>query len=73
MKRPSRLQKVEPSAVFEKLGRSDVLGQELAQKLAFQEEQATDGLAEVQRLSATFQRGSPLFAKAQVSISCLSL
>jgi hypothetical protein len=58
------LQKVEPSAVFQK--HSDVLGEELAQKLAFQEQQAAEALAEVQRLSATFQRGSPLFAKAQV-------
>lgn len=45
---------------------SDVLGAELARKLAFQEQQATEDIAEVHRLSATFQRGSPLFAKAQV-------
>jgi hypothetical protein len=65
------LQKVEPSAVFQK--HSDVLGEELAQKLAFQEQQAAEALAEVQRLSATFQRGSPLFAKAQVGAASLRL
>ncbi|GAQ87171.1 hypothetical protein KFL_003360035 [Klebsormidium nitens] len=55
-------EKVEPSTVFVQ---SDVLGAELARKLAFQEQQANEEIAEVQRLSATFQRGSPLFAKAQ--------
>lgn len=65
----SLFQKAEPAAAF--AAQSDVLGAELAHKLALQEQQANEGIPEVQRLSATFQRGSPLFAKAQVGVRSL--